>query len=247
MPAVRTHEPPVSGITTPMTETAFIIDDDGFWVPSPSYNAPETDQGNDTTPPPPAPMPFSSLWPFILQETLCKGTPPFTLADRDAAYTRWYASQPGMRKEILEDELVVGYELCAERFSNGKAHKRVRYEAFWDEKGRRSTRPSPLRNTVHQDKPTRRILRRAPASSEHHHQPVTSRRSNMNNVPHLDRTVRKTPSISLFEELVAVQRPRYHAAENMENVLSLASSKRHVRSFGLGYHSAPLVPVNGVR
>lgn len=150
MSAVRTHELPVSGSTTPMT--AFIIDDDGFWIPSPSYDeaqASPTGQNNDLSrPTPPAPMPFSSLWPFILQETLCKGSPPFTLADRDAAYAEWYASQPGKRKEMFEDELAVGYDLCAERLSSGKAHKRARYEAFWDEKGRRPAGPSPLRNVV---------------------------------------------------------------------------------------------------
>ena len=87
MSAVHTHESSeaiASDATTPMN--AFIIDDDGFWVPSPLYDDAQTGQNDGTPPPPPpAPMPFSSLWPFILQETLCKGSPPFTLADRDAA------------------------------------------------------------------------------------------------------------------------------------------------------------------
>ena len=149
MSAVHTHESSeaiASDATTPMN--AFIIDDDGFWVPSPSYDDAQTGQNDGTPPPPPAPMPFSSLWPFILQETLCKGSPPFTLADRDAAYRQWYSSQPGKRKEILEDELAVGYDLCEERFANGKARKWARYEAFWDEKGRKPAGPSPLRNVV---------------------------------------------------------------------------------------------------
>ena len=37
--------------------------------------------------------------------------------------------------------------------------------------------------------------------------------------------------MSLFEELVSVQRPRHHITENMENILSLAASKRRVHSF----------------
>ncbi|VDC00292.1 unnamed protein product [Peniophora sp. CBMAI 1063] len=259
MSAVRTDELPASGTTTTTPTTAFIIDDDGFWVPSPAYDTnTQAGQNIDSTPPtpppppPPAPMPFSSLWPFILQETLCKGSPPFTLADRDAAYREWYTSQSGKRKEILDDELAVGYELCAERFCDGKARKRARYEAFWDEKGRRPAGPSPLRNVVHAEKPSRRTLRRAPASGEHHHQPVVhppaSSRPKMNSLRQVDRTGTKPSAISIFEELLAAQRPRNHhtASENIENVLSLAASKRHVRSFAIG-HTAPLVPVNALR
>ena len=69
----------------------------------------------------------------------CLGTGSALNWDRIAVLSRF---------EILEDELAVGYDLCEERFANGKARKRARYEAFWDEKGRKPAGPSPLRNVV---------------------------------------------------------------------------------------------------
>lgn len=87
---------------------------------------------------------------------------------------------------------------------------------------------------INADKPPRRILRRAPAPSGPHHQPMpqpaASRRPESALQP--DLAARRQAAVSLFEEVIAVQRPRHQGAGNMENASSMAASKRHVRSFG---------------